>query len=455
MSAPTTPSAAAAAECDAAGAPDRELRVPWLLRWQGLFASSAAGPLARHLPLLAGLVLCALMAGLPLVTRPGLSLLILSSGLLWLIWALCTPAGRIGPISGWLLVMLAVAVLATGFSPVPTAAAKGLLKLLSYLGVYALMRQLLATAPPWWDRIVAALLGGSLITAVIGIRQLYGDSSALARWSDPNSVAEGTVRIYSTLDNPNLLAGYLLPILPLAAVALLRWRRPLPRLFALSALLSGAVALLLTYSRGGWMGMVAALGSLALLLALRASRHWSPLLRRLFPLLLLLGGALVLVLAVSQIEPLRVRVMSLVAGREDSSNNFRINVWMASLQMVQDRPWLGIGPGNTAFNLIYPLYQQPKFNALSAYSIPLELAVEGGIPGLLAGLGLLQSSLRQGWAQLRRDHPQVLPALGAVAAILGLCVQGLTDTIFFRPEVQLTGWLCLATLATLPGAADD
>lgn len=439
----------------AAASPEHERRVPWLLRWQGLFAGSSAGPLARNLPLLAGLVLCALMAGLPLVTRGGLSLLILSSGLLWLIWALCTPAGRIGPISGWLLVMLAVAVLATGFSPVPTAAAKGLLKLLSYLAVYALMRQLLATAPPWWDRIVAALLGGELITAVIGIRQLYGDSSALARWSDPNSVAEGTVRIYSTLDNPNLLAGYLLPILPLAAVALLRWRRPMARLYALSALLIGAVALLLTYSRGGWLGMVTALGSLALLLALRASRHWSPLLRRLFPLMLLLGGALVLVLAVSQIEPLRVRVLSLVAGREDSSNNFRINVWMAALQMVQDRPWLGIGPGNSIFNLIYPLYQQPKFNALSAYSIPLELAVEGGIPGLLAGLGLLQCSLRQGLAQLRREHPHALPALGAVAAILGLCVQGLTDTIFFRPEVQLTGWFCLATLASLPAAVSD
>ncbi|WP_259739231.1 IctB family putative bicarbonate transporter [Synechococcus sp. CS-205] len=450
---PATHAAVGSAEGGGTDAPEHESRVPWLLRWQGLFASSS-GPLARNLPLLAGLVLCALMAGLPLVTRAGLSLLILSSGLLWLIWALCTPAGRIGPISGWLLLMLGLAVLATGFSPVPTAAAKGLLKLVSYLGVYALMRQLLATAPVWWDRIVAALLGGQLITAVIGIRQLYADSSALARWSDPNSVAEGTVRIYSTLGNPNLLAGYLLPILPLAAVAMLCWRRPMARLYALSALLIGVAALMLTYSRGGWLGLVGALGSLALLLALRASRHWSPLLRRLFPLLLLLGGALVLVVAVSQVEALRVRVLSLVAGREDSSNNFRINVWMAALQMVQDRPWLGIGPGNTIFNLIYPLYQQPKFNALSAYSIPLELAVEGGIPGLLAGLGLLQCSLRQGLSQLRREHPHVLPALGAVAAIVGLCVQGLTDTIFFRPEVQLTGWFCLATLATLPLAAD-
>lgn len=127
--------------------PPAEPATPWLLRWQGLLAG-AEGPLASRLSLVAGLVLCALMAGLPLVTRGGLSLLITASGLLWVLWALCTPPGRIGPISGWLLVMLGVMILATGFSPVPIAAAKGLAKLVSYLGVYALMRQLLAVAPP-------------------------------------------------------------------------------------------------------------------------------------------------------------------------------------------------------------------------------------------------------------------------------------------------------------------
>ena len=44
---------------------------PWLLRWQGLLAGGT-GPLASRLSLVAGLVLCALMAGLPLVTRGGL-----------------------------------------------------------------------------------------------------------------------------------------------------------------------------------------------------------------------------------------------------------------------------------------------------------------------------------------------------------------------------------------------
>ncbi|MEI7951098.1 MAG: putative bicarbonate transporter, IctB family, partial [Synechococcaceae cyanobacterium ELA182] len=151
---------------------------PLLLRWQGLLTDRQGGALARHLPQLAGWVLCALMLGLPWVTRGGLSLLIAAAGLLWLLWALRTPAGRIGPINGWLLAVLAIAVLATGFSPVPVAAFKGLMKLVSYLGVYALLRQLLAMAPLWWDRLTAALLAGELLTSVIGIRQLFGDSGA-------------------------------------------------------------------------------------------------------------------------------------------------------------------------------------------------------------------------------------------------------------------------------------
>ena len=40
----------------------------------------------------------------------------------------------------------------------PSAAAKGLLKLASYLGVFALMQELLSSAPRWWDRITAAQL---------------------------------------------------------------------------------------------------------------------------------------------------------------------------------------------------------------------------------------------------------------------------------------------------------
>jgi putative inorganic carbon (HCO3(-)) transporter len=418
-----------------------------ILRWQGLMARSAGGQLTKQLPLIAGIVVCALMAGLPLVTRSGLSLLIAACGLLWVLLALRTPPGPVGSINRWILAILALALLATGFSPVPSAALHGLFKLLSYLGVYALMRELLTTAPVWWDRIVASLLAGELVTSVVGIRQLFGDTTELARWADPNSVADGTIRIYGTLDNPNLLAGFLLPAIPLALVALLRWQGLARQTFAATALVLGVAAVVFSYSRGAWMGLVAEAAVIVVLLAARQTRQWPAFWRRVFPLLLLaLGGALLVVL-VTQVEPLRVRVLSLVAGRQDSSNNFRINVWMAALDMIQARPWLGIGPGNDAFNQIYPLFAQPRFNALSAYSIPLELMVEAGIPGLLSGIGLVLTCVRKGLRQWGLGGFYALPALATLAVIAGLGVQGLTDTIFFRPEVQLSGWFCVATLA--------
>ena len=56
---------------------------PLLLRWQGLLAGTPAGSLGRHLPAIAGVVLCVLLAGLPWITRGGLSLLIAACGLLW------------------------------------------------------------------------------------------------------------------------------------------------------------------------------------------------------------------------------------------------------------------------------------------------------------------------------------------------------------------------------------
>ena len=280
------------------------------------------------------------------------------------------------------------------------AAAKGLVKLISYLGIYALMRKLLAQHHLWWNRLVAALLSGALLSSVLALRQLHGPAAELAGWADPNSVAAGTIRIYGPLGNPNLLAGYLVPILPIALVAVLRWQGWGPRLFAAVTLLLGMTSTLFSYSRGGWLGMLASLGVVGLLVVLRSIRDWPPIWRRLVPLALVVVATAAMAVAVTQIEPIRTRVASLLAGRGDSSNNFRINVWMSAVAMVQDRPWLGIGPGNNAFNSIYPLYQQPRFNALSAYSVPLEVLVETGWPGLIACLGLAWRSVSEGMAGL-------------------------------------------------------
>ena len=149
---------------------------------------------------------------------------------------------------------------------------------------------------------------------------------------------------------------------------------------------------------------------------------------------------------------MRERVFSIFAGREDSSNNFRINVWAAVIDMIRDRPILGIGPGNTAFNKIYPLYQRPRFTALSAYSIWLEVAVETGFIGLICFVWLLIVTFNQGMLQLRRlrllGNGEAFWLIGAIATLLGMLAHNTVDTVWYRPEVNTLWWLMVALIAS-------
>ena len=74
--------------------------------------------------------------------------------------------------------------------------------------------------------------------------------------------------------------------------------------------------------------------------------------------------------------------------------------------------------------------------ASALVSLLLALGDEAKLRGMLFWLMGDASSATYPW-----------PALAVLAVIAGLAVQGMTDTIFFRPEVQLSGWFCVATLA--------
>jgi putative inorganic carbon (HCO3(-)) transporter len=144
--------------------------------------------------------------------------------------------------------------------------------------------------------------------------------------------------------------------------------------------------------------------------------------------------------------------MSIFAGREDSSNNFRINVWLSAIEMIRDRPIIGIGPGNDAFNKIYPLYMKPKYSALSAYSVLLETAIETGVVGLVAFLWLLLVALHQGCLHLQRlrqtGNPDGYWLIAAIATLAGMMMHGLVDTVWYRPQVNMLWWLAMAIVAS-------
>jgi putative inorganic carbon (hco3(-)) transporter len=292
----------------------------------------------------------------------------------------------------------------------------------------------------------------TLPVAIYGLRQYFFGATALATWVDVNSAVADVTRVYSFLGNPNLLAGYLIPGVMLSTTAVFAWPRWVPKGLALLAAAINTLCIVLTLSRGGWVGFLIAGFVLMTLLVQYWSIWFTPFWRRWALPVLLGGAAAVVVLGVLSVSSLRARVLSMFVGRADSSNNFRMNVWAAVVDMIRDRPLLGIGPGNDAFNAVYPLYQRPRYTALSAYSVFLEVLVEGGVLGLLAFLWLLMVVFQQGWSQLQRlrvsQDKQAYWLMGAIAAIAGILGQGIADTVMYRPQISTLWWMAIAIVAS-------
>jgi putative inorganic carbon (HCO3(-)) transporter len=369
-------------------------------------------------------------------------------------WALLTVADRglvgLTPIHVLVFSYWCIAAIATGLSPVRMAAAAGLAKLTVNLFVFLLAARLLQHRK-WLNRLTLVILLVGLVVSSYGIRQQVDGVEQLATWNDPTSDLSQATRVYSFLGNPNLLAAYLLPMIGISLGALLAWRRWLPKALAAVVVTLNVLCLFFTQSRGGWLGLVGLLGAFTVL----SYYWWYPKLtpfwqRWLLPITLGLGSTAI-VAAFVLVEPLRIRVMSIFAGREDSSNNFRLNVWQGVKAMIGARPIIGIGPGNEAFNKIYPLFMRPKYTALSAYSIYLEILVETGIVGLSCMIWLLLLTFNKGWRLIQGCRQQSavegLWVMGALAAIAGLLVHGAVDTVWYRPPVSTLWWFLMAMIA--------
>jgi putative inorganic carbon (HCO3(-)) transporter len=405
-----------------------------------------------------GVLLLSLVFGLaPFITNTQIGVLLFACGAYWVLLTLSDEVDTDKPRTGFtpihLLILLywGIAAIATAMSPVKTAAFTGWMKLTLYLGLFALMARLLRS-PRLRSGLITLYLLVSLLISVEGMRQVIFGATALATWVDPTAPDVKEIRVYSFLGNPNLLAGYLIPAIALSVTAVFVWRSWSAKLLALMMLGLDLSCLYFTRSRGGWIGLVFVTATLLVLLF----NWWQDALPqpwRSWAIPIALGGfATLLLVAIVVVEPLRIRVLSIFAGRGDSSNNFRINVWMAVLDMIQSRPILGIGPGNTAFNKIYPLFQHPRYTALSAYSVLLEIAVETGLIGLSAFLWLLVVTLNQGWTQLQRlkqlGNRDGFWLLGAIATLVGMLGHGLVDTVWYRPEVSMLWWFAVALIAS-------
>lgn len=388
----------------------------------------------------------------PYVDTSLIGVLLIAIAAYWILNTLATsPKTVTTPVHLLVFLYWGVATIATAFSPVKAAAFNGWLTLTLYLTLFALAAQILRS-PKLCNWIITSFLLTALIVSSYGIRQEFFGVEQLATWNDPTSALANDTRVYSYLGNPNLLGGYLLPAIALSIAVAFIWEGWIQKTLAVIMVVSNSACLYFTDSRGAWLAMAVLIGVLLLLFYF----WWREYLPRfwqiwLLPLVFSSLAGLFLAAFVSS-EPLRLRLTSIFAGRENSSNNFRINVWEACFKIIEDYPLIGIGPGNEAFNQIYPRYMNSRYPALSAYSVYLEHVVEMGYLGFSCFLWLLAVTFNHGLRQLSRlrqkRNKRGIVLIAAIAATASLAFHGFVDTVWYRPQINTVWWLMLAIIAS-------
>lgn len=296
-----------------------------------------------------------------------------------------------------------------------------------------------------WEQALAALcflaLAHSPLVELLRRRLagvLVAGASLQAVWALALSDGE---RLSGSFVNRNFLAAYLNIALAVALAGCYA-RRGRDRLIA------GAVALLLgsgvvlTGSRGGWIGLAAVLAASLLLGLITSGRRVS---RR--QIVATLAGALLLA-GLGAALSFGVR-----RGEVDPYRYKRISIWKAALSATAQRPWSGLGPGQLKWMAPrhnFPLEGEPfRYSRRwkSAHSMPLQRLAEEGVIGLVLAAGFLI-------VVLRALRGRALSAGGglaraALAALAGLLVQGAVDTPAEHPAVLLS-MAALAGLALPP-----
>lgn len=330
---------------------------------------------------------------------------------------------------------------------------KGFLKTLTYLAFYFSAAQLFRSNFKYGIAALFVIAAGVFFESGIAFLQNFTHVQAIAGWQDVSNLNPEQVmtRVYGTLKpfNPNLFGGYLVVGLP-AVLGLALWLL-VKKYYKLALLFfAGTGAALLSLVFTGCRGAYIAVFFMTLAaLGISLKFFWQNY-KKIY--LSVVGAGMMAVTAlILASTSLRARIASIFAMRADSSNSFRFNVYQSSLQMFRDNWLLGIGVGNKNFREIYGLYMKTGFDALSAYNIYLETAVESGIFALIAFLAYF---LAQIYGALKyiltsNDISKIVLVSAAFVALVGVMAHGMVDTVFFRPQIQIIFWCWMAMVASI------
>ena len=266
-----------------------------------------------------------------------------------------------------------------------------------YILTYILVGQNIRTQEQML-KVAKALTLSAFIVVMYGFFQyIFGVDISEMKWVDGEAFPELRKRIFSTLENPNVLAGYLDVMICLALGLFMKIQGSTQKIILAVVIGLLTACLAMTYSRGAFLAIAIVFVICGIIKD-----------RRLLILFLILTGAIIYT-----DSTFLHRVLSIFTEATDSSEGLRVGIWVSTIAMIADHPFVGIGWG--AFKFVYPQYnyylQDTTQTIYLAHNLFLQTAAEVGIVGALAYFWYFFGTMFQSitfdtaekYSQLKRD----------------------------------------------------
>ncbi len=341
-----------------------------------------------------------------------------------------------------IILLLAVLFVSSALSFAMLGSLKVWSMYLVFAGFYIVIINTVETKEALYALLRLFVISGALV-ALYGVCQyVFGWTTANA-WIDETMFEDETMRVYSTLGNPNVLGEFLLLVIPVSAVFMIKdaWKHSSKYVYAGMFLLA-FLCLILTQSRGCWIGFMLAA---VIFVTFCEGRLWS-----LLPLVILL---LPLVIPDTIVD----RIMS-VGNMEDSSTSYRVYIWLATLGMLKTY-WLGgIGMGEAAFNEVYPFYSYNAIVAPHSHNTFLQLTVEAGVGALIVFVVtqiVFVKKMQSVYAMNDKKSLDSVTALAIGSGVVGFLAQSMFDYTFYNYRVMCIFFMVMALGTALKYVVKD
>jgi O-antigen ligase len=278
----------------------------------------------------------------------------------------------------------------------------------------------------WTPRLARVCLGVLVVLAVALVGVGFVEYTTRHLFLNPKVIAsnqlEDYFRVNSLFFDPNIYGRFLAIVMLLVAAWLLWARRQ--RDVVAGALLLAVLwgGLVLTFSQSSFTALLV---GLAILGAMRWSVRWA---------LIVSGAALVVGVVFVAVAPGAVHLELGNSKSADKATSGRYDLIKGGLKLFEDAPLVGQGSGSFAREYRRAEHVSPERAASASHTIPVTVAAEQGLLGLVAYLALLAAAL----ARLFRGARRVPERAAVAAAFVALVAHSMMYAAFLEDPLTWT-----------------